>query len=166
LPTSPQTLCHSALTHFWGSGSLLWNRLEDFIQYAQSTRALASMRKVDIANYAITHCSRGYLGTHTMDRRLDRILASAASTLLVASREQLMQSTAHQRSGPASRLLMTRPHYHTITLTNPDIFKLLNIKGICPYTQPRTVNERQAVASSHLALTANSEQGSTSVCRV
>jgi len=101
-----------------------------------------------------------------MDRNLDRILTSAASTLLVASREQLMQSTAHQISGPASRLLMTRPHYHTITLTNPDIFKLLNIEGICPYTQPRTVKERQAVASSHLAPTASSKRGITSICRV
>jgi hypothetical protein len=95
-----------------------------------------------------------------MDGRPDRILASAASTLLVASRGQLVQSTAHRGSGPESRLLMTLPQHHTVTLTNPDI------EGICPYTQPRTVKEREAVASPHLAPAVSSEQRSTSVCRV
>jgi hypothetical protein len=87
-------------------------------------------------NSRCTRRSRGYPGGHTMNRTLDRISASAASTLLVASREHLTQSTAHRRSGPASRLRMTRFHYHALTLTNPDIFILLNVEGICPYTQP------------------------------
>ena len=81
-----------------------------------------------------TRRSRQYPGGHTMNRRLDRISASAASTLLVASREQLT-----------------------------DIFTLLNVEGIGPYTQPRPVKERQA---SHLAPTASSEEGSRSVCQV
>ena len=81
-----------------------------------------------------TRRSQEYPGGHTLNRRLDRISASAASTHLVASREQLT-----------------------------DIFTLLNVEGIGPYTQPRTVMERQA---SHLAPTASSEQGSTSVCQV
>jgi hypothetical protein len=81
-----------------------------------------------------TRRSREYPGGHTKNRRLDRISASAASTLLVASWEQLT-----------------------------DIFTLLNVEGIGPYTQPRPVKERQA---SHLAPTASSEQGSTSVCQV
>ena len=81
-----------------------------------------------------TRRSRQYPGGHSMNRRLDRISASAASTPLVASREHLT-----------------------------DIFTLLNVEGIGPYTQPRPVKERQA---SHLAPTASSEQGSTSVCQV
>jgi hypothetical protein len=50
-----------------------------------------------------------------MNRRLDRISASAVSTLLVASREQLT-----------------------------DIFTFLKVEGIGPYTQPRIVKEHQA----------------------
>jgi hypothetical protein len=67
--------------------------------------------------------------------------SSAAAMLLVASPEQLMHTIVHRRSGPASRLPMTLAHYHRVMLTNPDIFKLLNIEGIYPYTQPRTVKE-------------------------
>jgi hypothetical protein len=44
-----------------------------------------------------TRRSRQYPGGHTMNRRLDRISASAASTLLVASREHLTDIFTSQR---------------------------------------------------------------------
>jgi|HubBroStandDraft_2_1064218.scaffolds.fasta_scaffold557723_2 hypothetical protein len=91
--------------------------------------------------------------------------SSAASTLLVSPPEQLMHPIAHRRPGLASRLLMTRPRYHTVTWKNPDIFRSLNIDGIFPYTQRRAVKERQAIASSRLSPTASWKQGSTSVCK-